>query len=137
MGKITIQLQINQPLDKVWDSFTSPEHIVNWNFASPDWHCTTAENHLEVGGCLKSRMEAKDGSFGFDFEGVYDNVITHELLIYHLEDQRSVEIRFNQLDDNLIEISQTFDPETENPIEMQRAGWMAILDQFKVYTESL
>lgn len=137
MGKITIQLQINQPLDKVWDSFTSPEHIVNWNFASPDWHCTTAENHLEVGGRLKSRMEAKDGSFGFDFEGVYDNVITHELLIYHLEDQRSVEIRFNQLDDNLIEISQTFDPETENPIEMQRAGWMAILDQFKVYTESL
>lgn len=137
MEKITIQLQINQPLDKVWDSFTSPEHIVNWNFASPDWHCTTAENHLEVGGRLKSRMEAKDGSFGFDFEGVYDNVITHELLIYHLEDQRSVEIRFNQLDDNLIEISQTFDPETENPIEMQRAGWMAILDQFKVYTESL
>lgn len=125
MEKITIQLQINQPLDKVWDSFTSPEHIVNWNFASPDWHCTTAENHLEVGGRLKSRMEAKDGSFGFDFEGVYDNVITHELLIYHLEDQRSVEIRFNQLDDNLIEISQTFDPETENPIEMQRAGWLS------------
>ena len=137
MEKIFIKTDINQSLDKVWDSFTSPEHIVNWNFASPDWHCTNAENQLKVGGRLKSRMEAKDGSFGFDFEGIYDNVINKQLLVYHLEDNRSVEINFIQLDNDLVEVSQLFDPETENPIEMQRGGWQAILNQFKIYTEGL
>lgn len=137
MEKITIKIEVNLPINKAWESFTSPEHIVNWNFASPDWHCTSAENNLEIGGLTRSRMEAKDGSFGFDFEGIYDNVITNELLVYHLEDQRSVETFFNQLDDNLTEILQIFDPEKEHPIEMQRDGWQAILDQFKIYTESL
>lgn len=137
MEKITIKIEVNLPINKAWESFTSPEHIVNWNFASPDWHCTSAENNLEIGGLIRSRMEAKDGSFGFDFEGIYDNVITNELLVYHLEDQRSVETFFNQLDDNLTEILQIFDPEKEHPIEMQRDGWQAILDQFKIYTESL
>lgn len=137
MEKIFIKTDINQSLDKVWDSFTSPEHIVNWNFASPDWHCTNAENQLKVGGRLKSRMEAKDGSFGFDFEGIYDNVINQQLLVYHLEDNRSVEINFTQLDNDLVEVNQLFDPETENPIEMQRGGWQAILNQFKIYTEGL
>lgn len=137
MEKILVKTEINQSLDKVWDSFTLPEHIVNWNFASPDWHCTSAENNLKVGGQLKSRMEAKDGSFGFDFAGIYDNIINKQLLVYHLEDRRLVEVTFSPLADNLVEVSQLFDPETENPIEMQRGGWQAILNQFKTYTEGL
>lgn len=137
MDKISVSTQINKSIDKVWESFTSPEHIVNWNFASPDWHCTSAENNLEIGGSLKSRMEAKDGSFGFDFEGIYDNIVINQLLIYHLADGRSVETSFNPLDDKVTEVTQTFDPETENPIEMQRGGWQAILDQFKIYAESV
>lgn len=137
MNKITIKTTVNQPVDKVWNSFNNPKDIINWNFASPDWHCTSAENDLKIGGIIKSRMEAKDGSFGFDFEGIYDDVKDLEFVKYHLGDQRVVEVAFNQLDEYSTEVVETFDPETENPVEMQKAGWQAILDNFKTYTETL
>lgn len=135
MEPITIQTRVNASLSTVWDCWTKPEHITQWNQASDDWHTTKAENDLRVGGQFSSRMEAKDGSFGFDFGGTYDEVIEHELIAYHLGDERKVRVEFKKISDNEIEIVETFDPETENPIDMQRQGWQAILDNFKKYTE--
>jgi uncharacterized protein YndB with AHSA1/START domain len=133
--KITVQTNINAPVDKVWETWTTPEHIIQWNNASPDWHTPVAENDLRVGGKFLSRMEAKDGSFGFDFEGIYDAVVTHELISYNLADGRNVKIIF--IDKGYqTEVIETFDAENENPVEMQREGWQSILDNFKNYTES-
>lgn len=133
---ITIESIVNAPIDKVWKLWTEPEHIKKWNNASPDWHTPYAENNLKAGGKFSSRMEAKDGSFGFDFEGVYDEVKTNELISYTLGDGRKVKITFS-VQDNKIKVVETFEAEDTNPIEMQRSGWQAILDNFKSYTESV
>ncbi|MFY9150826.1 MAG: SRPBCC family protein [Prolixibacteraceae bacterium] len=133
--KITVQSTILAPIDAVWKSWTDPKEIVNWYFASEDWHCPRAENDLSVNGKFLFRMEAKDGSFGFDFEGIYTSVKTKELIEYVLADDRRISISFTDLG-NEIEITETFDAETENPVEMQQKGWQAILNQFKKYTES-
>lgn len=134
--QITVTALINAPIKKVWNCWTAPEHIINWNFASDDWCAPSAENDLRIGGKFKSRMEAKDGSFGFDFEGIYTDIKQHEQIAYMLGDDRKVKIEF-VLKDNQVEVVETFDPENENPIEMQQAGWQAILNNFKKYVESI
>jgi uncharacterized protein YndB with AHSA1/START domain len=134
-NKITVSATVNAPIDKVWDYWNEPEHITKWCQASPDWHAPYAENDPRTGGKFKTTMAAKDGSFSFDFEGVYDEVVKHESIAYGLEDGRSVEITFESHGDTT-HITETFDPETQNPIEMQRGGWQAILDSFKNYTEA-
>ncbi|MCO6473504.1 MAG: SRPBCC domain-containing protein, partial [Melioribacteraceae bacterium] len=109
--------------------------ITNWNFASDDWHCPSAENNLRIGGKLKSRMEAKDGTFGFDFEAVYDEVIEHEKIAFTLLDGRKVETLF-EIVDGKTKVTTTFDAEEQNTVEMQRDGWQSILDNFKTYIET-
>lgn len=134
--KVTITATVKASIAKVWDSWNLPEHITKWNAAIDTWHCPSAENDLRVGGKIKSRMEAKDGSMGFDFEGVYTEVVQHQRISYKLGDEREVNITFKDLG-NATEIIETFDAESENPIEMQRGGWQAILNNFKSYTEAL
>ena len=131
---ITIATTVNVPVAKVWEYWTTPQHIINWNNASDDWHTPRAENDLRVGGKFLSRMEAKDGSMGFDFNGVYDEVKTNELIAYTMEDGRKVKINLEDLG-NETNITETFEAENENPVELQRGGWQSILDNFKKYTE--
>lgn len=133
--KITVETTISADIKNVWDYYTLPEHITKWNFASDDWQCPSAENDLRVGGKFKNRMEAKNGSFGFDFEGVYDEVVVHKKISYTLPDSRQVTTNFENLGVKTKVIT-TFDAEKENSVEMQRAGWQAILDNFKKYVES-
>ena len=132
---ITIEATVNAPVEKVWKTWSSPEDITKWCAASDDWHVPHAENDLTVGGKFSTRMEAKDGSFGFDFGGIYDEVVTNKTINYTLGDGRKVKISFTS-DGDKTTIVETFDPESENPIEMQRGGWQAILDNFKKYTEA-
>jgi uncharacterized protein YndB with AHSA1/START domain len=132
---VTVSATVNAPLEKVWNYFTQPEHITKWSQASGDWHAPYAENDLRSGGKFKTRMEAKDGSVGFDFEGVYTNVQPQNLIEYKLGDERKVRIAFSG-NDGETKVEETFDAETINPVEMQRSGWQAILDNFKKYTES-
>ena len=133
--KITVQTTINAPVEKVWQLWIAPEHITKWCAASDDWHTPRAENDVRAGGKFLSRMEAKDGSFGFDFGGVYDNVKKHELIEYTMGDGRKVSVRFSG-EGNSTKVVETFEAENENPIEMQRGGWQAILDNFKKYAEA-
>lgn len=135
MEKITVQGIINESVEKVWDIFTKPEHITKWNHASEDWHCPRAENDLRAGGRFTSRMEAKDGSEGFDFTGVYDEVVPQKKIAYTMDDGRKAQVMFEEMG-NSTAVTTTFDPENENPLEMQKAGWQAILDTFKTYTEA-
>lgn len=132
--KISISTTINGTPKKVWDLWTEPKHIVNWNFASDDWQCPRAENDLRVGGKMISRMEAKDGSFGFDFEGTYDEVKNQERIAYFMADGRKAITQFENIGDKT-KVTTTFDAEGSNPIEMQRDGWQAILNNFKNYVE--
>jgi uncharacterized protein YndB with AHSA1/START domain len=132
--KITIKVSINATISKVWENWTKPKHITQWNNASDDWHTPYAENDLRVGGKFLSRMEAKDGSFGFDFEGVYSEIIPFKKIKYGLEDGREVETIFIA-NGETTNITTTFDAENENPVEMQKGGWQAILNNFKRYTE--
>lgn len=134
--KITIETTVNEPLEKVWKIWTTPEHIMKWNNASDDWHTPTAENDLRVGGKFLSRMEAKDGSFGFDFWGIYDDVKTNERIAYTMGDDRKVEIIFKS-QGNATTVTETFEAEGENPVELQQQGWQAILNNFKKYAESI
>jgi uncharacterized protein YndB with AHSA1/START domain len=119
----------------VWSDFTDPEAMKVWNTASDDWHTTKAENDLRVGGDLTYRMEAKDGSAGFDLMGTYTEVIPHERIAYTMGDGRKVAVVFEP-NENGVQLIETFDPETENTREMQQGGWQAILDNFKKYTEN-
>ena len=135
MTKITVTATVNAPVEKVWKFWNGPEYIMQWAAASDDWHTTRSENDLRVGGTFVSRMEAKDGSFGFDFGGVYDVVNTNELIEYTLGDGRKVVISFSGKG-NDTQVIETFDAEGTNPIEMQRGGWQAILDNFKKYAET-
>lgn len=131
---ITVEVTINVPIEKVWELWTLPEHITKWNNASDDWHTPFAENDLRVGGKFLSRMEAKDGTFGFDFDGVYDDIIINERIRYKLSDGRKVNIIFNY-DGNAVKVVETFEAESTNSEDLQRTGWQAILNNFKKYAE--
>ena len=132
--KITVENIVKAPVEIVWEYWTNPEHITKWAFASDDWHAPHAENDLRTGGKFSTTMAAKDGSFSFDFGGVYTNVVEYKVIDYTLGDDRTVQILFTNLDDET-KIVQIFDAETTNSIEMQRGGWQAIMDNFKKYTE--
>jgi len=133
---ITIQATVNAPVEKVWKTWNAPEHIINWASPSPEWHTPRAEHELREGGKFNFRMEARDGSMGFDFGGVYDVVKTNSRIDYTIGDGRKVKIDFISVGDQT-KIIETFEAETENSVEQQRTGWQAILDSFKNYTESL
>ncbi len=133
--QITVEALINAPLEKVWIFWTNPAHIVKWNNASDDWHTPRAENDLRTGGKFLSRMEAKDGSAGFDFVGIYDKVLTHSFIEYTMEDGRKVKIEFADVN-GATKVTETFDAETQNSVELQRNGWQSILNNFKKYTEN-
>ena len=129
---ITVSTLIPKQRDYVWNCWTKPEHIIHWNFASEDWHCPSAINDLFVEGRFSWRMEAKDGSFGFDFTGRYTNIVEHQLIEYRLDDDRIVSVQFIERAEG-VELVETFEAETENSIELQTIGWQAILDNFKKY----
>lgn len=132
---ITVQVLINAPTKKVWEFWTEPQHIIKWTFASDDWHAPYAENDLRIDGKFKTTMAAKDGSMSFDFEGIYTDVQTYKLIDYVLGDGRKVSISFES-GDNVTTVTETFDPESENSVDLQRDGWQAILDNFKNYVET-
>jgi uncharacterized protein YndB with AHSA1/START domain len=134
--KIKVEAIVNAETKKVWDSWTKPEHITKWNFASEDWHCPKAENDLRPGGKYSARMEARDGSGGFDFEAVYDEVKDQQKIIYTMADGRKSDTGFESLGGKT-KVTTVFDAESENSAEMQQEGWQAILDNFKKYTEAL
>lgn len=133
--KITIEARANADLQKVWDVWNTPEDIIQWNTAQEDWHTTRSIVDLREGGTFLSRMEAKDGSFGFDFGGTYMRIEPYKLIEYRLGDDREVSIEFEEGPDGVV-IKETFDAETQNPPEMQRQGWQAILDNFVRHVES-
>jgi uncharacterized protein YndB with AHSA1/START domain len=134
--KVTVETTVQKPVAAVWTYWTEPRHITQWSFATDEWHAPSAENDLRAGGKFVTRMEAKDGSFGFDFSGSYDEVRTNESLAYTLDDGRKVTVEFLSEGD-ATKIVQTFDAEATNPVEMQQAGWQAFLNNFKKYSESL
>ncbi len=131
---ITVNALVAANKQKAWDYYTLPEHITQWNFADPSWHCPSASNDMRVGGRYVARMEARDGSFGFDFEAIYTALEEGESFSYTMGG-RNVSVIFKELEDKT-EVSVTFDPENENPIELQRNGWQAILNNYKAYTEA-
>ena len=133
---ITVQATVNAPIAKVWDYWTNPTHITQWNNASDDWHTPSASNDLRVGGRFTSRMEAKDGSAGFDFEGEYTKVEQHMEIAYVMADGRKVQVLFDSTDGKTTTVTETFDPEQINSRELQQQGWQAILNNFKQYTEN-
>lgn len=134
-NSITVETIVKAPIEKVWELFTDSEAIKAWNNASPDWHTTSATNDLKVGGKFDYRMEAKDGSAGFNLVGAYDEVRPLEYIAYHLEDDRKVTTSFVPSEGG-VKVSSTFEAEKINSEEMQRGGWQAILDNFKAYVES-
>ena len=133
-NKIKVETLVSLPVEKVWKLWNTPEHITRWNFASVDWHSPTAINDLQQGGKFSYRMEAKDGSEGFDFEGQYEEVVENKLIKYRLGDGREVEVVFKPVD-NATYIEETFEAESENLEEIQRQGWQAILENFRKYAE--
>lgn len=135
MTAITISSRIKQPVEKTWEFFNNPEHVVNWNYADPSWHCPYAENDLKTGGKFNYRMEAKDGSYGFDFWGVYDNVVPYKTIEYTMGDGRKVWVKF-EAQGNETFVETRFEPESSNPLDMQQAGWQSILNNFAGYCES-
>ncbi|PDS25233.1 SRPBCC domain-containing protein [Flavobacterium branchiophilum] len=131
---ITVQTQVNAPLETVWEYWTNPKHVLHWNHASADWHTTKATNQLELHGTFCYTMAAKDGSFSFDFGGQYTLINPQKNLHFTLADHRTVQIAFENTPNGVI-ITETFEPENQNSHELQQAGWQAILDNFKNYTE--
>lgn len=132
--KITVEAIVNASKNKTWDHYTLPQHITKWNFADPSWHCPSASNDMRLGGTYKARMEAKDGSFGFDFEATYTELVNGEKFSYEFGG-RIATVTF-QSENEKTKVVVSFDPETQNPVELQRAGWQAILDNFRKYTEA-
>jgi predicted 3-demethylubiquinone-9 3-methyltransferase (glyoxalase superfamily)/uncharacterized protein YndB with AHSA1/START domain len=132
--KITVQTLVHAPIERAWEVFTQPAYIMQWNHASPDWHCPNASNDLRVGGKLFATMAAKDGSFAFDFEGIYSKVEPLKTLVYGLADGRQITVRF-KAKGKKTEVIEVFDAEHENPAELQRGGWQAILDHYKACAE--
>lgn len=133
--KITVEALVKAPAAKVWSAYTTPEDIKQWNTASPDWHTTSATVDLRVGGAFSSRMEAKDGSFGFDFAGTYTKVVPNELIEYAFGDRVGT-VEFNAGAQG-VTVRVTFDAEDQHPVEQQRQGWQAILDNFARHVEAL
>lgn len=136
MSIITVNALVNASLETVWDSWTNPKHIVNWNFASDDWHAPAAKNDLSIGGAFAYTMAAKDGSFSFDFTGKFTEITPNKSISYLLDDDRKVDITF-ELFEGQVMVIESFEAETQNPEDLQKTGWQAILDNFKKYTESL
>jgi uncharacterized protein YndB with AHSA1/START domain len=137
MGKeITVKTEVHGSIKSVWESWTLPEHIVHWNFAADSWHAPAALNDLTIGGKFSYRMEAKDGSEGFDFSGVYTEIVEHKVIAYTMDDGRTARVIFEENGDSTI-VTEVFEAEQMNPVEMQREGWQMILNNFKRYTESL
>lgn len=132
---ITVRASVNEPVKKVWKNWIAPESITRWNYASPDWHTPRATNDFRKNGKFSYRMEARDGSMGFDFSGIYDNIIEYKQIDSILDDGRKVKIGFKS-DGNKTEVIESFEAEETNPVELQRAGWQSILDNFKKYSES-
>ncbi len=132
---ITVETIVDSPLEKVWKAWTTPEDITQWNNASDDWYTPSADNDLTEGGDFIYRMEARDGSFGFDFSGTYNKIVEQEVLEYILTDNRKVSVAFEEKEGKT-KVTETFEPESENPVDTQQQGWQAILDNFKKYVES-
>ncbi len=135
MNPITIQALVKAPIEKVWQFWNEPKHIMNWAFASEDWEAPAAQNNLHVGGKFVTTMAAKDKSASFDFNGVYTKVTEPELIEYTIEDGRKVSVKFEIVSDG-VQVTETFDPENENSEELQRNGWQSILNNFKKYVEA-
>lgn len=133
--KITVETKIKAPVALVWRAYTTPEDIKHWNTASPDWHTTQSSVDLRVGSAFSSRMEAKDGSFGFDFAGTYTKLVTNELIEYTFGDRIGMVEFINA--ESEVTVRVTFDAESQHPIEQQRQGWQAILDNFAKHVEGL
>ena len=133
---ITIETLVHAPINLVWDTWNSPNHVVHWNHASDDWHSPKAENNFVVGGKFVYRMEAKDNSFGFDFSGTYEEIVDKKRVVTRLDDNRLVKTEFHVENDS-VRIVETFEAEDQNSIELQRVGWSAILNNYKLYTECL
>jgi len=133
--KLTVSTLVNATVEKVWNTWTNPADIVQWNTASDDWHTTKAENNLRTGGTFSYRMEAKDGSMGFDFSGTYDIIIPHQHIAYSLGDNRKVTIDFSS-ENNITKVVETFDAEQTHSLELQQYGWQSILNNFKKVAES-
>lgn len=136
LGTITISCTLKTNIDRAWELYTTSAHIMQWNFASNEWHCPSAKNDLRVGGIFSYRMEAKDGSFGFYLEGTFNLIEEPTRLSYTLNDRRNVDVQFKK-EENNVRVDIVFEPETENDIELQRKGWQAILNNFKSYTEDV
>jgi uncharacterized protein YndB with AHSA1/START domain len=132
---ITVATEIHAPVEKVWIFWTDPKYIIHWNKASDDWHTPKADNNLRVGGRFLSRMEAKDGSSGFDFTGKYTRVEEYSLIEYTIDDGRNVKVSFVS-DGHITTVTEAFEAEQENSSEMQKEGWQNILDNFRKYVES-
>ena len=134
--RITVEALVKANLDSVWDAWNNPDDINRWNAASQDWHTTQSSVDLREGGKFSARMEAKDGSEGFDFEGTYTRVVPQQVIEYRLGDGREVKVQFSQVADR-VRVRETFEPETENDPEVQRDGWQAILDNFARHVEKV
>jgi uncharacterized protein YndB with AHSA1/START domain len=132
---ITVETKVNAPVEKVWIFWTDPKHIIHWNNASLDWHTPRAQNDLRVGGRFLSRMEARDGTMGFDFSGEYTKVTLNKQIFYTMDDGREARISFSS-NGNQTSIKETFEAEHENTVELQRNGWQSILNNFKKYIEA-
>ncbi len=134
--KVTIHTEVMADMNRVWSCFTEPEHITQWCQATDEWHAPFAENDLRPGGRFITRMEAKDGSMGFDFGGVYTKIEHNQYIEYTLDDNRKVSVMFRQEND-AVKVTEVFEAEATNPVEMQQAGWQTILNNFKNYVETL
>ncbi|MCM8569886.1 SRPBCC family protein [Gramella jeungdoensis] len=132
---LSVETEVKLPAEKVWEYWNKPQHITMWNFASDEWHCPRAENDLRPGGKIMSRMEAKDGSMGFDYSGTYEEVKPFESIIYSLDDGRKVKIEFSPFE-NGTKITESFEAEGTHSLEQQRNGWQTILDNFRKYAEA-
>jgi uncharacterized protein YndB with AHSA1/START domain len=135
MQPITITTEIAAPIDTVWNCWNTPEHIMQWNAAHESWHCPASKIDLRPGGEYHTTMAARDGSMSFDFWGTYDEVQAPTFVSSTLGDGRKMSVRFDALEEGT-RVTETFDPENQNPIDMQRAGWQSILDNFKRYVEA-
>jgi uncharacterized protein YndB with AHSA1/START domain len=135
-SSITVSKNVAANINKVWEYYTQPEHITQWNFATEDWKCPFASNDLKTGGKYLARMEAKDGSFGFDFEAIYDEVSKPHKLAYTMTDGRKASVTFTE-SDNQTQVVVTFDADTQHSADMQKDGWQAILNQFKKHVEAI
>ena len=135
MTSLTVETLVNADLECVWECWTQPKHITQWNFASPEWHCPRAENDLRPGGTFSYRMEAKNGSMGFDYAGKYSEVVPYSAIEYRLEDTRKGNFTFKK-EGNTVKIVETFEVDDTHTLEQQRMGWQAILNTFMEYTEN-